>query len=108
MADYKITASPEAIRATTDKIESQRSYMENYMTEMQKKIDELQLYFKSDAGNEFVAKYASVSKNISSCLANLGNEITNLRNAAGIIEQGSQKVSGDVNNLSESSVFPNS
>ena len=47
--------------------------MENYMTEMQKKIDELQLYFKSDAGNEFVAKYASVSKNISSCLTNLGN-----------------------------------
>lgn len=107
MAEYIIKADTSVIRSTTDKIEAQRNYMEGYMNDMQSKINDLQNYFKSTAGTEFVSKYANVSTDIKACLDNLGNEITGLRNAAGILETGSQKVDTDVNSLSTTGVFKN-
>lgn len=107
MADYIIKADTEQIRSTTDAIESQRAYMEGYMNDMQSKINELQSYFKSKAGENFVSKYANVSKNINNCLANLSAEIASLRNAAGILDTGAQKVDSNVGMLSDADVFPN-
>lgn len=107
MAEYIIKADTDAIRGTTDKIEAQRTYMEGYMNEMQSKINDLQNYFKSTAGTEFVSKYSNVSKDINACLANLGTEVTGLRNAAGILETGSQKVASDVDTLPTTGVFNN-
>ncbi|MCM1060275.1 MAG: WXG100 family type VII secretion target [Eubacterium sp.] len=107
MAEYIIKADTEMIRGTTDKIEAQRNYMEGYMNEMQSKINDLQNYFKSAAGNEFVSKYSNVSNDIKACLANLGTEITGLRNAAGILETASQGVDTDVNALPTTGVFNN-
>ncbi len=107
MAEYIIKADTDAIRSTTDKIEAQRTYMEGYMNEMQSKINDLHNYFKSTAGTEFVSKYSNVSNDIKACLANLGTEITGLRNAAGILETGSQKVVSDVDTLSTTGVFKN-
>lgn len=108
MAEYIIKADTSVIRSTTDKIEAQKTYMEGYMNDMQSKINDLQNYFKSAAGTEFVSKYANVSNEIKACLANLGTEISGLRNAAGILETGSQKVDTDVNSLSTAGLFKNS
>ncbi len=107
MAEYIIKADTDLIRSTTDKIEAQRSYMENYMNEMQSKINDLQNYFKSAAGEEFISKYANVSNDINACLANLGTEITGLRNAAGILDTGNQKTVSDVDSLPTTGVFKN-
>lgn len=107
MAEYIIKVDTETIRTTTDKIEAQRTFMEGYMNDMQSKITGLQEYFKSDAGYEFVSKYSNVNNEIKNCLANLSNEISGLRNAAGIFETSSSKVETDVNSLSTTGAFKN-
>lgn len=107
MAEYIIKADTDAIRATCTKIENQKELMSNYMSEMQKKINELQNYFISDAGREFVSKYSNVSKSIQQCLENLGNEITSLRRAADTFDTVNGKTTQDVNNLSSQSTFTN-
>lgn len=107
MAEYVIKADTSVIRSTTDKIEAQRNYMEGYMNDMQSKINDLQNYFKSTAGTEFVSKYANVSTDIKACIANLGTEITGLRNAAGILETDIHKTDTDVDALPTTGVFKN-
>lgn len=107
MAQYVIKVSTDEIRGLSDKFASQKTVMENYMAEMNAKIKELEAYFKSDAGTKFVEKYDTVSKDIKACLENLQSEITALRTAAGIFEEGKGKADSEVNNVSTSSTFRN-
>lgn len=107
MAQYVIKVSTDEIRSLSDKFSSQKTVMENYMTEMNSKIKELEAYFKSDAGIKFVEKYNTVSKDISACLDNLQSEITALRTAAGIFDDGKGRVDSEVDSVPTSSVFQN-
>lgn len=107
MAEYIIKADTDVIRTTCTKIENQKELMSNYMSEMQKKINDLQNYFISDAGREFVSKYSNVSKSIEECLANLGNEITSLRTAADKFDAVNGKTHNDVGGLSSKNTFVN-
>lgn len=107
MADYVIKVSTDELRSLSDKFSSQRTVMENYMTEMNSKINELGPYFKSDAGNEFVEKYNTVSNDIKACLDNLQSEITSLRTAAGIFDEKDKETAVKTGNLSTTSVFRN-
>lgn len=107
MADYIFKANTDTIRSVTDKIAGQKTQMDAYMTEMQSKIRELENYFKGEAGAVFFEKYTNVQKNVSGCLENLNTEITKLRTAAGIIEEGGNKVRKDVEVLPADSCFQN-
>lgn len=107
MAGYVIKAEPETIIATADRFEAKRAVMEGCRSEMQSKINDLQNYFKSDAGNEFISKYTNVNNDIKACLENLGNEVTALKNAANALAGGSTKATTDVGGLSSGNTFAN-
>lgn len=107
MANYIIKVGTDEIRRTTDRFKAQQSVMEGYMTEMKTKIDDLQNYFKSDAGRMFVEKYNNVHTDIKACLDNLEKEITGLRNAANIFDPVINKVDTDVSGLSTTGAFKN-
>jgi uncharacterized protein YukE len=108
MAEYILKADTDVIRSTTDSISTQKNNMEGYMRDMQSKVNELQNYFISDAGREFVNKYSTVTQNIQNCLNNLQTEITGLRNAASILDTDNSAITSNVNALSGDNVFPNS
>lgn len=107
MADYIVKVSIDELRRLSDDFSSKRNVMENYMAEMNSRIKELEPYFKSDAGIEFVEKYNTVSKDINASLNDLQNKTNALRAAAGIYEEKNKKTATDVGNLSTSSVFQN-
>ncbi len=107
MAEYIIKAEPETIIATANQMEGKMAVMEGCMNDMQMKINDLQNYFKSDAGNEFISKYAGVNNDIKACIKNLGNEITALKNAANALAEGSAKAKTDVSGLSGGNTFVN-
>ena len=58
---YIIKASTEEIRAVTDKLEAEKNKMESIMNDMHSKVNNLQNYYMSNAGTEFITKYEKVS-----------------------------------------------
>lgn len=107
MNGFIIKADPAVITATATEFENRLADMEGCRSAMQSKINELQNYFISDAGNEFISKYESVNSDILRCIENLRSEISALKNAANAFAAGSNNAEAVVDGLSSGSTFPN-
>lgn len=107
MGGFIIKADPDAIMATAAELENKLADMEGCRGTMQTKINELQNYFISDAGKEFISRYEGVNKDILNCIENLRGEIAALKNAANIFAAGNNKAAGTVGGLTSGGTFPN-
>lgn len=105
MADYILKVDNQVMLDTAGKIETQKTYMENYLSEITTKINTLQQYFQGEAGTEFITKFGNVTKEINDSLTNLGNVVSALKSANSILETGNTKAKATVDKLSTNDVF---
>lgn len=109
MADYITKVNTDKLRETSDKMKAQQDIMQACMEDMKKNVDLLtDEYFKSEAGRLYKTKYTNVTNNLNSCLSKLTKEITAIRKAADMFEQGERTTRDEVMGLIENKIFINS
>lgn len=87
MADLILKVAPGDVRQKAQEITTQRGIMQGIMTDMQSKVTQLQDYWKSTSGEDYVSKYTSVQKNVQSSLDALQKHTNNLNDVANSYEQ---------------------
>ncbi len=108
MADYISRVDTDKLREASDKIKTQHDIMQACMEDMKKKVNTLtEEYFKSEAGRLYRTKYENVTNNLNGSLSKLMRELTAIRTAAGIYEEGNKETTGNVSSLSEKTIFVN-
>ena len=105
MADYILKVDTQVMLDTAGKIETQKTYMENYLSDINTKINALQQYFQGEAGTEFVTKFGNVTKEITASLTNLSNVITALKSANTVLETGNTNAKNEVDKLGTADIF---
>lgn len=105
MAELILKVTPEEVKQKAQQITAQKSVMEGLMAEMQSKVTELQEYWRSTSGENFVAKYQSVSKNVQGSLDTLYKHIQNLSDAAASYEQLETEQAKKIEALSTENIF---
>lgn len=82
MSDMIIKVTPEEVQEKAKEILNQEKNMEELMNEMQAKVNELEQYVKTSAGESYLDHYVSVRKNISNSLDVISKHVSNLNEAA--------------------------
>lgn len=105
MADIILKVSTEDVREKANQISMQRAVMETIMSDLQGKINQLQEYFKSEAGEAYTQQYTNVSKNIQGSLDGLMKHVSNLQEAANVHDRGMSDNKAKAQSLSGESIF---
>lgn len=105
MADIVLKVTTEDVREKANQISMQRAVMETIMSDLQGKINQLQEYFKSEAGEAYTQQYTNVSKNIQGSLDALMKHVSNLQETANTLDRGMSDTSNKARALSEEPIF---
>ncbi|MBQ4301449.1 MAG: WXG100 family type VII secretion target [Lachnospiraceae bacterium] len=105
MADLILKVTPEEVRAKASDIDSQKTFMTTYLSDMQGKINQLQDAWNSPSGQEYYTKFTTLAKQIEAALDDLAQHVTNLNEAASKYEEAENQQKSLVEGLSTEGVF---
>lgn len=105
MADLILKVTPEEVRAKASDIDSQKTFMTTYLSDMQGKINQLQDAWNSPSGQEYYNKFTTLAKQIEAALDDLAQHVTNLNEAASKYEEAENQQKSLVEGLSTEGVF---
>ena len=104
-ANLILKVTPEEVRTKASEINTQKTVMTTYLSDMQGKINQLQSAWDSPSGQEFYTKFTNLSKVIQNALDDLTQHVQNLNDAAAEYEAGEQQQQKLVENLSTDNIF---
>ncbi len=105
MADLILKVTPEEVRTKAGEIDSQKTFMSTYLSDMQAKVNQLQDAWNSPSGQEYYTKFTTLAKQIEAALDDLAQHVTNLNEAAATYEEAENQQKALVENLSTEGVF---
>lgn len=105
MAEYILKVSTEEVKTKAQQISSQKSRLEDLLSEFQSKIASLESCFKSEAGENYRMQFQNISKNVNGSLSTLAQHVTNLIDVANSYEQLESTQNKKAQGLSADNIF---
>ena len=100
-----LKVTPEEVRTKASEIDSQRTFMSTYLSDMQAKVNQLQDAWNSPSGQEYYTKFTTLTKSIEAALDDLSTHVANLNEAASTYDEAESQQKALVEDLSTDSIF---
>ncbi len=100
-----LKVTPEEVRTKASEIDSQRTFMSTYLSDMQAKINQLQDAWNSPSGQEYYSKFTSLVASIEASLDLLAKHVANLNEVASKYDDAESRQKAMVEELSTENIF---
>ena len=94
MADINIKVSTQELRRAADNVDNYINSVRKSFDEINSTVQKSSSYWEGEGGNFFRNDYASYDEDILQLITMLKDQVTNLRQMAGIYEEAENKTTG--------------